>query len=235
MIQVSGLVKQFGPLVALRDVDFQVEAGEFVSLMGPNGAGKTTLLRILSTLSRPTRGTVTIAGHTLPKGADQARRQIGFLSHQPLLYGELSAEENLRFFARLYDLPQNGGRIDALLQQVGLDERRRDRARTFSRGMQQRLAIARVLLHDPGVVLLDEPFTGLDPDAADRLAGTLRDLHDGRRTVVMTTHDLDRGLALCDRALLIARGRLVYVARRDEIAASNFRETYSRVTRGAVG
>ena len=107
--------------------------------------------------------------------------------------------------------------------------------RTFSRGMQQRLAIARVLLHDPGVVLLDEPFTGLDPDAADRLAGTLRDLHDGKRTVVMTTHDLDRGLALCDRALLIARGRLVHAARRDEIAASNFRETYSKVTRGAVG
>jgi len=235
MIQVSGLVKQFGPFAALREVDFRVAPGEFVSLMGPNGAGKTTLLRILSTLSRPTRGTVTIAGHTLPKGADRARRQIGFLSHQPLLYGELSAEENLRFFARLYDLPQSDGRIDRLLEQVGLRDRRRDRARTFSRGMQQRLSIARALLHDPGVVLLDEPFTGLDPDASDRLVETLRTLHDGKRSVVMTTHDLDRGLALCDRALLIARGRLVYVARRDEIEASNFRETYSRVTRGAAG
>jgi heme exporter protein A len=231
MIQATGLVKQFGPFVALRDLAFRVEPGEFVSLMGPNGAGKTTLLRILATLSRPTRGTVSIAGHALPKGADEARRQIGFLSHQPLLYGELSAEENLRFFARMYDLNDARARIDELLEQVDLVERRRDRARTFSRGMLQRLSIARVLLHDPRVVLLDEPFTGLDPDASDRLADTLRRLNDGQRAVVMTTHDLDRGLALCDRALLIARGRLVHGAQRKEIAASQFRETYNRVTR----
>ena len=231
MIQVSGLVKQFGPFLALRGLDFSVAAGEFVSLLGPNGAGKTTLLRILATLSRPTRGTVSIAGHPLPRGADDVRRQIGFLSHQPLLYGELTAEENLRFFARMYNLDESGPRIDALLDQVDLAERRRDRVRTFSRGMQQRLAIARALLHDPRVVLLDEPFTGLDPDASDQLSATLRGLQDGRRAVVMTTHDLDRGLALSDRALVIARGRLAHEARRDEIQASNFRETYSRVTR----
>ncbi len=231
MIQVADLVKQFGPFVALRDLAFSVEPGEFVSVMGPNGAGKTTLLRILATLSRPTAGTVTIAGHTLPKGADEARRQIGFLSHQPLLYGELSAEENLRFFARLYDLNGVERRIDALLAQVGLAERRRDRVRTFSHGMQQRLSIARVLLHDPRVALLDEPFTGLDPEASDRLADTLRHLHDGQRAVVMSTHDPDRGLALCDRALVLAQGRLAYEARRDEITASSFRETYGRVTR----
>jgi heme exporter protein A len=231
MIQAAGLVKQFGPFVALRDLAFRVEPGEFVSLMGPNGAGKTTLLRILATLSRPTRGTVSIAGHPLPRGADEARRQIGFLSHQPLLYGELSAEENLRFFARMYDLNDATARIDELLEQVDLVERRRDRARTFSRGMLQRLSIARVLLHDPRVVLLDEPFTGLDPDASDRLADTLRRLNDGQRAVVMTTHDLDRGLALCDRALLIARGRLVHTAHREEITASKFRETYNKVTR----
>ncbi len=231
MIQVTGLVKQFGPFFALRELDFGIEAGEFVSLLGPNGAGKTTLLRILATLSRPTRGRVTIAGHTLPKGADDARRQIGFLSHQPLLYGELTAEENLRFFARMYDLNGPQPRIDDLLDRVGLADRRHDRVRTFSRGMQQRLSIARALLHDPHVVLLDEPFTGLDPDASDQLSNTLRGLQDGKRAVVMTTHDLDRGLALCDRALVIARGRLAYEARRDEIGASNFRETYSRVTR----
>ena len=231
MIQVTGLAKQFGPFLALRDLSFGIGAGEFVSLMGPNGAGKTTLLRILATLSRPTRGTVSIAGHTLPRGADDVRRQIGFLSHQPLLYGELTAEENLRFFAKMYDLDESGPRIDALLDQVDLAERRRDRVRTFSRGMQQRLAIARALLHDPRVVLLDEPFTGLDPDASDQLSATLRGLQDGRRAVVMTTHDLDRGLALSDRALVIARGRLAHEARRDEIQASNFRETYSRVTR----
>jgi heme exporter protein A len=231
MIQVTGLVKQFGPFVALHELSFSVAAGEFVSLMGPNGAGKTTLLRILSTLSRPTRGVVVLAGQRLPRRADAARRQIGFLSHQPLLYGELSAEENLRFFAQLYDLGDAADRIDPLLDRVGLTERRRDKTRTFSRGMQQRLSIARVLLHDPRVVLLDEPFTGLDPDASERLADMLRGLRDGQRAVVMTTHDLDRGLALCDRALVIARGRLVYEARRDEISASGFRETYSQATR----
>jgi heme exporter protein A len=132
----------------------------------------------------------------------------------------------------LYDVSGADGRVDRLLDQVGLAERRRDKVRTFSRGMQQRLSIARVLLHDPRVVLLDEPFTGLDPDASDRLAGMLRQLRDGSRTVVMTTHDLDRGLSLCDRALIIARGRLVYQAHRDEITA-DFRETYSRVIRDA--
>ena len=228
MIQVNDLVKQFGPFVALRGLTFGVAAGEFVSLMGPNGAGKTTLLRILATLSRPTRGEVSIVGHRLPKRADEARRQIGFLSHQPLLYGDLTAEENLHFFARLYDLGRVDGRVDDLLEQVDLAERRGDKVRTFSRGMQQRLAIARVLLHSPRVVLLDEPFTGLDPDASDRLAQTLLHLHDGQRAVVMTTHDLDRGLALCDRALIIARGRRVHEARRDELTGSSFREIYSQ-------
>lgn len=229
MIRVSKLIKKFGPVLALRNIDLGVAPGEFVSLMGPNGAGKTTLLRILATLMRPTQGEVSIAGHTLPKGADQARQFIGFLSHQPLLYSELSAEENLRFFARMYDVRDVEQRVDELLEQVDLQLRRRDRVRTFSRGMQQRLAIARVLIHDPRVVLLDEPFTGLDPDAADRLAETLRDLQNGQRSLLMTTHDLDRGLALCDRALVIARGKLVYEARREEIQASGFRETYSKV------
>lgn len=229
MIRVSKLIKKFGPVLALRNIDLGVAPGEFVSLMGPNGAGKTTLLRILATLMRPTQGEVSIAGHTLPKDADQARQFIGFLSHQPLLYSELSAEENLRFFARMYDVRDVEQRVDELLEQVDLQLRRRDRVRTFSRGMQQRLAIARVLIHDPRVVLLDEPFTGLDPDAADRLAETLRDLQNGQRSLLMTTHDLDRGLALCDRALVIARGKLVYEARREEIQASGFRETYSKV------
>ena len=233
MIHVSGLVKQFGPFAALRGVDFSVDPGQFIALMGPNGAGKTTLLRILATLSRPTRGQVTIAGHVLPKGADDARRQIGFLSHQPLVYGELTAEENLHFFARLYDVPDAGRRVEALLNQVDLADRRHDRARSFSRGMLQRLSIARVLLHDPRVVLLDEPFTGLDPDAADRLLDTLHSLHDGARAIVMSTHDLDRGLSVCDRALIIARWRLAYAAGREELLAPTFRETYGRATRPA--
>ncbi|HZY42224.1 MAG TPA: ABC transporter ATP-binding protein, partial [Anaerolineae bacterium] len=196
----------------------------------PNGAGKTTLLRILATLSRPTAGHVSVAGHALPKGADQARRQIGLLSHQPLLYGDLTAEENLRFFGRMYDVANLEARIVEQLDRVDLLDRRHDRARTFSRGMQQRLAIARALLHDPGVVLLDEPFTGLDPHASDRLEELLHTLNNGTRTVMMTIHDLDRGWAMCNRALVLARGKIVYEARTTEVDVATFRSEYRRVT-----
>ena len=230
MIVVNSLTKQFGPFMALRGIDLNIRPGEFVTIVGPNGAGKTTLLRILATLSRPTHGHVSIAGHVLPKGADEARRQIGLLSHQPLLYGDLTAEENLRFFGRMYDVPALEARILELLDGVELLERRKDRARTFSRGMQQRLAIARALLHDPAVVLLDEPFTGLDPHASDRLEEMLHLLRDGKRTVVMTIHDLERGWAMCDRALVLARGKIVYEARTADVDVATFRSEFKRVT-----
>ncbi len=230
MITTVQLTKQFGPLLALRGIDLDIRPGEFVTIVGPNGAGKTTLLRILATLSRPTQGHVSIAGHTLPKGADDARRQIGLLSHQPLLYGDLTAEENLRFFGKMYDVPQLEARILELLDRVELLDRRQDRARTFSRGMQQRLAIARALLHDPAVVLLDEPFTGLDPRSSDRLEEMLHVLRDGQRTVIMTIHDLERGWAMCDRALVLARGKIVYQARTADVDVATFRSEFKRVT-----
>jgi heme exporter protein A len=230
LITTTQLTKQFGPFLALRGIDLDIRPGEFVTIVGPNGAGKTTLLRILATLSRPTHGHVSIAGHALPKGADEARRQIGLLSHQPLLYGDLTAEENLRFFGKMYDVPRLEARLLELLDRVDLLDRRQDRARTFSRGMQQRLAIARALLHDPAVVLLDEPFTGLDPHASDRLEEMLHLLRDGKRTVVMTIHDLERGWAMCDRALVLARGKIVYQARTAEVDVATFRSEFRRVT-----
>jgi heme exporter protein A len=216
--------------MALRGIDLDIRPGEFVTIVGPNGAGKTTLLRILATLSRPTHGHVSIAGHALPKGADDARRQIGLLSHQPLLYGDLTAEENLRFFGKMYDVPQLEARILELLDRVELIDRRQDRARTFSRGMQQRLAIARALLHNPAVMLLDEPFTGLDPRSSDRLEEMLHVLRDGKRTVMMTIHDLERGWAMCDRALELARGKIVYEARTADVDVATFRSAFKRVT-----
>ncbi len=230
MIIANALTKQFGPFRALRGIDLEIKPGEFATIVGPNGAGKTTLLRILATLSRPTDGHVSIAGHALPKGADDARRQIGLLSHQPLLYGDLTAEENLRFFGRMYDVPNLEARIIEQLDRVDLLDRKDDRARTFSRGMQQRLAIARALLHDPSVVLLDEPFTGLDPHASDRLEELLHTLNNGRRTVVMTIHDLERGWAMCNRALVLARGKIVYEARTNEVDVATFRSEFRRVT-----
>jgi heme exporter protein A len=230
MIQVKNLVKSFGPVTALRGVNLAVAEGEFVTLVGPNGAGKTTLLRILATLSRLTMGQVSIGGHTLPEHATEARRQIGLVSHQTLLYGDLTAEENLFFYGRMYAVADLEARVKEALELVGLAHRRRDLARTFSRGMQQRLAIARAIVHRPRLMLLDEPYTGLDQDAAARLERVMAAVVTEGRTVIMTTHDLERGLAVADRVAILAKGRVVFEARRAEIDGAAFLEAYRRCT-----
>ncbi|RME35047.1 MAG: heme ABC exporter ATP-binding protein CcmA, partial [Thermoflexia bacterium] len=209
MIEVRSLTRTFGPHVALAGVDLTVEAGEYVTLVGPNGAGKTTLLRILATLIRPTSGTVRIAGMDVACAGPEIRRYIGFLSHRTLLYEDLTAEQNLRFYARLYGIPDASARMDELLQRVGLADRRHDLVRTFSRGMQQRLAVARALIHCPSILLLDEPYTGLDPDAAGALRSLLDELSAEGHTILLTTHDLER-VSPRSRALILHQGRVVY-------------------------
>ncbi len=226
MITVRNLSKRFGRTQALRDVDLDVATGQFLTIFGPNGAGKTTLIRILSTLGKPTAGTVTLDGLDLRRSPVEARRQIGVVSHQTFLYDDLTAEENLRFYGRMYDVHPLEPRVDEVLALVGLDHRRFDPVRTFSRGMQQRLAIARAIIHDPSVMLLDEPYTGLDPQAAEMLRGVLSSLTRQGRTVVMTTHNLERGLELCDRVSIIVSGRLVYQGQRAELDIESLREVY---------
>jgi heme exporter protein A len=208
MIEVNHLVKRFGPKVVLKNLDFHASQGEFVALLGPNGAGKTTFLRILSSLSRQTLGEVTIAGFSLPHQAAAVRRQLGVVSHLPLLYGDLSAEENLSFYGRMYGVEHLGQRINEVLDLVGLVARRRDLVRTFSRGMQQRLAIGRAIMHDPEVLLLDEPHTGLDQDACEMLDDVLRQVTARQRTVVMTSHDLVRVADLASRFDVLSRGSI---------------------------
>jgi heme exporter protein A len=228
MIEVRGLVKSFGGKVALEGVDLDVAEGEFLTLVGPNGAGKTTLIRILATLTKPTEGSVHVAGCDLAKQGNEVRRSIGLASHQTLLYEDLSAEENLRFYGRMYEVPELEERITALLQRVGLDHRRHDLVRTFSRGMQQRLSIARALLHDPAILLLDEPYTGLDQQAAEVLREVLVAMVGRARTVLMATHNLERGLELCDRAAILVNGRIVHQASKGDLDVASFREAYSR-------
>lgn len=208
MITVHHLVKRFGPKIILRNLDFHVEPGEFVALLGPNGAGKTTFLRILASLARPTMGEVIIAGYRLPEQAAAVRRKLGVVSHQPLLYGDLTAEENLRFYGRMYAVDGLDARIDAVLGMVGLDPRRRDLVRTFSRGMQQRLSIGRAVLHDPEVMLFDEPYTGLDQDACAMLDRVLQQVAARGRTVVMTSHDLPRVADLASRFDVLSHGAI---------------------------
>lgn len=206
LIEVQGLVKRFGPKVVLRGVNFSVLPGEFVALLGPNGAGKTTFLRILASLSSPSMGVVRVAGYLLPREAAAVRRRLGVVSHLPLLYGDLTAEENLRFFGKMYGVNPLEERIREVLRQVGLEKRAKDLVRTFSRGMQQRLAIGRAILHDPDVLLLDEPHTGLDQDACEMLDAILREESSRGRTIVMTSHDLARVEDLSSRFDVLSRG-----------------------------
>lgn len=217
IISVRQLVKRFGPKVVLRQMDFSVGQGEFVALLGPNGAGKTTFLRILSSLSRPTLGMVQIGGYQLPQQAAHVRRRLGVVSHLPLLYGDLSAEENLRFYGLMYAINSLDRRIGEVLDIVGLAARRKDLVRTYSRGMQQRLAIGRAILHDPELLLLDEPHTGLDQDACDMLDAVLGQVATRGRTVVMTSHDLARAEDLASRFDVLARGKVVASAKRSDL------------------
>ena len=214
MIEVKKLVKRFGLKTVLRGVDFEVQPGEFVALLGPNGAGKTTFLRILASLSSPSMGQVTIAGYNLPKQAAAVRARLGVVSHLPLLYNDLTAEENLLFYARMYGIRNSEERITEVLNIVGLEKRRRDLVRTFSRGMQQRLAIGRAVLHDPDVMLFDEPYTGLDQDASSMLDEVLQTVASQGRTVVMTSHDLARTEDLATRFDILSRGVISASAQR---------------------
>lgn len=232
-VEVRNLTKAFGHQVALRGVDLQVSEGEFLALFGPNGAGKTTLMRIVSSLARPTGGTIRVRGQDLGQAGTALRKQIGLISHNPLLYSDLTPDENLGFFARMYDLPNHEARIDAVLEQVGLVARRRDPVRTFSRGMVQRLAIARAILHDPAIMLLDEPYTGLDLQAADMLRAVLQDLAASNRTVILTTHNLEQGLEMCDRAAILNRGKVAWQGPRAEHDLESMKELYRSVTRPA--
>ncbi len=230
MIEVRQLRKAFGLRPVLRGVDLDVAPGECLALLGPNGAGKTTLMRILSTLASPTAGHVRVAGFPLPAAAGEVRRRLGVVAHHTLLYTDLTAEENLQLYARLYALRRPAPRIAAVLEQVGLARRARDIVRTLSRGMQQRLAIARALLPDPAVMLMDEPYTGLDPQAAAMLDALLQSMAAAGRTVLLTTHDLPRALTIANRVAILAGGTIVYTAPTTGLAPAALAETYATYT-----
>ncbi|HEY2982438.1 MAG TPA: heme ABC exporter ATP-binding protein CcmA [Anaerolineales bacterium] len=231
MIAVRGLVKRFGLRTVLRSVDFTVQPGEFVALLGPNGAGKTTFLRILASLARPSAGEVRVAGLRLPDQAADVRARLGVVSHLPLLYGELSAQENLRFYGRMYGVPRLEERVAEILHMVALEDRR-EPVRAFSRGMQQRLAIGRAVLHDPEVMLFDEPYTGLDQAAATMLDGVLRSVAARGRTVVMTSHDLARAQSLATRFDVLAHGVIAASATRKQAAGQGLARIYERALAG---
>jgi heme exporter protein A len=233
MIQVEGLVTSYGHTYALRNVDLEVREGQFLTVVGPNGAGKTTLLRILATLLKPTGGLVRISGFDMASRSAEIRRHIGFVSHQSLTYPKLTIEENLTFYGKLYDVPGVEERVETLLHLVGLKARRHDAARTLSRGMQQRLSIARAIIHQPSLLLLDEPYTGLDQQAAEMLRQLLQTITTEARTVVMTTHDLQRALDLCDKVAILTKGQIAYQTEDASLTLEDLRQAYWHHTGGA--
>lgn len=230
-MEVRDLTKVFGRRAVLDKISFSIEKGGFLTLFGPNGAGKTTLIKILSTLVAPTSGEVKIAG--MPIGDDSAavRAKIGFISHNPLLYGDLTAEENLVFYGKLYGLPDLKERIDELLDSVELDHRRYDLVRTYSKGMLQRLSIARALLHRPSILFLDEPHTGLDPHAVDILDGLLESIRKDH-TFIMITHNLDKGLQLSSSVMILVGGKVIFKQRKEDLNLEELKEVYRRNVKG---
>ena len=229
-IETKKLSKVFGNRRAVDKVSIEVPQGAFLSIFGPNGAGKTTLLRVLATLSRATSGKALLMGIDLKEEPDQVRDHIGLISHNSMLYPDLTAEENLLIYARLYGVEDPEARVMAMLEAVELKHRRLDVVRTFSRGMTQRLSIARALIHDPDVVFLDEPYSGLDPHAVEIFDDLIDQQREGR-TFVMVSHDLQKGFAMCTHALVLAKGKVVAF---DEKDAFDFDE-FSTLYRSTVG
>jgi heme exporter protein A len=216
-VSIHALTKRFGMTKVLRGIDLDLQPGEFLSLFGPNGAGKSTLLRILSTLMHPTSGTATLLGYDVAENGEDIRKYIGVLSHHPLLFPTLTAAENLTFYGQMFAVPDLNARIETLLNDVDLQEFHDRPVENFSRGMQQRLAIARALLHQPRLLLLDEPYTGLDQHGITFLTEILRTFHEAGGTVVMVSHDFAHGLELCTSAAILKRGKLAYYGNPEEL------------------
>ena len=225
IIEAENLSKAFGSLPVLQSLNFTLRQGEFVALLGANGSGKSTLLRLLSGLSKPTSGAIRIGGWEMPREALAVRAQIGLVAHRPLLYENLTARENLDFYGKLYgiDRAERERRIQALLRSAGLRKRGDSLVRTFSRGMKQRLSIARATLHQPDILLLDEPYSGLDQAAIERLDETLHAAAKEGRTIIMSTHQLERIPPAAGRALVLARGKIAYD---DAIGSRDMSEIY---------
>ena len=232
-IHVKGLSKSYGPQAVLRDLDLSLPWGDFLTVFGPNGSGKTTLIKVLATMSRPDRGDVTIAGYDLKKDPTAIRRNIGVLTHQPLLYGDLTARENLKFHGRMFGLSRLDERIEQAADLVGLRPHLSRRVGVLSHGMQKRASLARAILHDPPILLLDEPETGLDQEALGMLTDMVSAGDRGRRTVLMATHSLERGLALGNRVAILTGGRIAYQEERALVDEEMLRGAYGRLTQVA--
>lgn len=232
MIVAQGLTKRIGSKQILKGIDFEIKPGEFVSCFGPNGAGKSTTLKILALLSKPSSGELWIDGQKADTSNPVLRRKIGVISHNSLLYNNLTARENLFFYGQMYEVPHLNNRVAELLEDVGLIHATNDLVGTFSRGMQQRLSIARSLIHDPPILLMDEPYTGLDEMAKQILNSILGKLSASNHTVFLITHDFDQGLEQSNQAVILLSGKIVFRCQPQNITRDEFRQHYLALAGG---
>jgi heme exporter protein A len=229
-VATSGLVKSFGNFRALGGIDLEVPSGSTLAVLGPNGAGKTTLIKILASIIRPSSGKIFIEGDELKDNAEKLRARLGLVAHQSYLYGNLSAWENLEFYARMYGVEDRNARISEMLDMVNLTGRKHDRFSTFSRGMQQRMALARALLHKPSILLLDEPETGLDQQALGAMWEIIRREESGKRTIIFTSHSFERALSVCDDVVILERGKVAFREKSCNLTLDSLRQKYCECT-----
>ena len=232
-IQLRGLQKTYGEDPVLWDLDLDVDWGELLVIFGANGAGKTTLLKVLSTQARPDAGEVRVAGVDRSRRPGDIRRLVGMVAHRPLLYEELTCQENLLFYGRMYGLKGVRRRVQEVLEMVGLEARSNHKVHTLSHGMQKRLSIGRAVLHQPPVLLMDEPESGLDQEAQVVVGRLLAEWKEQGRTVLMTTHNLERGLAWGDRVAILAGGKIAYEEARLTLDPVGFGGTYRQYVEAA--
>ena len=229
-IEVKGLTKSYGRTQALRGLDLKVRWGEVIAILGPNGSGKTTLIKALATLTRPDEGTIRIANLSTSRSGERVRRLIGVVTHDSLLYPDLTGYENLKFYARMFRLDSIDERVRRVTERMGMTPRLNQKVGTLSHGMQKRFSIARALLHDPLVLIMDEPESGLDQEALSLLDAVITDREMPTRTVLITTHNLERGLALADRMVILSNGRIAHEESLESAGPAKMREAYFRYT-----
>ncbi len=229
LLLTRDLTKSFGRFTALRGLSLEVPRGEFLTIVGRNGAGKTTFLKIVSSIIRSYAGEVFVSGKNLRETGEETRRTIGFVSHESLLYKDLTVRDNLSFYARMYGVAERERRIDAIIRRVDLEAKSSVLTRALSRGMKQRLSLARAFIHSPSILFLDEPFTGLDERASEILDGFLAEFKASGGTTVMVTHDIERGWRLADRVVVFEKGRVVHETSPGASSFDRFRSEYRRI------
>jgi heme exporter protein A len=227
-IEARGLTKKFGNKTALRNIDIFLAEGDSLALFGPNGAGKSTLIQVLCSLLQPTSGSVRVAGYEARRDRQALHQIVGLIGHQTFLYPQLTAYENLKFYGAMYSVERLNERISEVLDLVGLSDHRNDAVQNFSRGMQQRLSIGRAIIHDPTILFLDEPFTGLDQQGRQDFIKLILHFRDQGKTVIMASHQLNLGLELCDLAAILKSGQIVYLQEVARISHADFEQIYSQ-------